>query len=209
MCLIVWQFIDVITQYGGLLWELMSYHYLPLGIFTLCTISIPAFPVLRMWYAGKAGFANLGGITVCFAVPVYYLSLVTFSASLLSYLPASRGGGDYSDASKVVLKLTRDFTRDAVTNLFLEPDSSAGSPANGAALKGKPTVNGAPSNVTPAPSGVFTRQCVWIEETSTALFIANPLDAAGPIGWRKSQADRPTVLAIDRKSILAVEYLHR
>jgi MFS family permease len=199
-------FFYVLREYRDLLWELVTYHPLPFGLFILCTISIPVFPLLRKWYAGKAGFLHLRVVTLCFAIPVYYLSLISFSSSLLGYLPASRGGGDYSVAPQVVLKLNSDFSRDAVTNAFLEVDSPAASPTV-SGLKKKPKTNEAPLDVKPTPSGFLTRRSVLIEETATTFFIANPSDAGGPTEWRKSQANRPTVLAIERKSILAVEYL--
>jgi hypothetical protein len=198
-------FVYVLGEYRDLLWELVTYHPLPFILFILCTISIPAFPLIRKWYAGKEGFLHLRVVTLCFAIPVYYLSLISFSSSLLGYLPASRGGGDYSVAPQVVLKLNNDFSRDAVTNVFLESTPIA-APLAGSGLKKKPKTIEAPLDVKTIPSGFLTRRSVLIEETATTFFIANPSDAGGPTEWRKSQANRPTVLAIERKSVLAVEY---
>jgi hypothetical protein len=197
----------LIWLYHDLIWEMAWYHILPLGTFILCTVAIPAFPVLRKWYAGEAGYPNLGILTVCFAIPVYYLSLVTFSSSMLGYLPASRGGGDYSVAPQVIVKLNKDVSRDAVTSAFLEQDSTTDSPANGGPkLTKKARTNGTTADGKLSPVGFITKRCVLIEETAGGLFIAVPTEAGGPIEWRKSQTKRPAVLAIDKRSILAVEY---
>jgi hypothetical protein len=60
----------------------------------------------------------------------------------------------------------------------------------------------------PPLASIVTLRCILIEETSNALFIAIPSEAGGPQEWRKSQTKRPSVLAIDRKSIVAIKYFH-
>jgi hypothetical protein len=209
VCIFCVEFVILISQYSSLLWEMIANHYLPFGTFILCTISIPAFPILRTWYAGQRGYPNLAALTVCFSIPVYYLGLITFASSMFAYLPANRGGGDYTVAPQVILELNADISRDVVTKEFLEPDAATtNSSAEQAAATKKTQAKTEKSDARPSPPSIVTRRCILIEETANALFIAVPSEAGGPQEWRKSQTKRPSVLAIDRKSIVAIKYFN-
>lgn len=206
-------FYEFCRQYRDLLLELLQTRFLPLSSFVLFVLEISILPKVLRRYSGMAAsysYPRLNILTTCISVPVYYLSLMAFSASVFSYIPAGRGGGDYTSAPLVVVKLKADFTADPSVESIIEAEDAAG-PARsivnqpGRAAKGAKVA----TDLLPALRKGLprTRPCILIEETSGTVVLAEPRDGGGPVEWRKSQNRRPNVIAISRDMIAAMVYL--
>lgn len=181
--LVLYLFYRFAVQYKVIFLEMVRTRYFPLGSFILFTIFIVLLPLLMDWYSGGAKEPNRPGVSalsICMMLPIFYLSLMCFSTAVFSYIPASRGGGDYTVAPIIVIKVKSGLTVDSANARYLEADGQG---------------------------GLRTHPSVLIEETSAAIFIADPNDAGGPAEWRKSQGTRPGVFAIARQNVEAVQYL--
>ena len=201
-------------QYKTLLVELLAERYMPLLSFVVFMLGICVFPSIARWYSVGVvddQQTNINLLTICVTVPLYYFGLMAFSASAFSYIPATRGGGDYTVGPVVVIKLKPEFTPDENVKSILEPqeaptsDQSAGREKKPA--RGQGNALESPAVVMAEKPGRQTRPCILIEELSTGVFVAAPEDGGGPAEWRRSQSRRPNVVAISRDMILAVSYL--
>jgi hypothetical protein len=206
-------FYDFARQYRDLFLELVQTRFLPLSSFVLFVLEISMLPKLLRRYSGMTAshsYTSLNILTTCISVPVYYLSLMAFSASVFSYIPAGRGGGDYTSAPLVVVKLKADFIADPSVESIIEVEGAAG-PTRSIVNQPGTTTKGAKVATDLVPSlrkGLpRTRPCILIEETSGTIVLAEPRDGGGPGEWRKSQSRRPNVIAISRDMIAAVVYL--
>jgi hypothetical protein len=186
---------------------------MPLLGFIVFMIVILQVPHVCKWYAvGVVDEQQTHIITfaICITLPLYYLSLMAFSASVFSYIPATRGGGDYTVGPAVVITLKPGFVPDSSMKDILEqevrftPDAPTGVALGGSDKKGQVGTTERPDA---EKSGWRTRPCILIEETSTGVFVAAPDDGGGPEAWRRLQSNRPTVTAISREMIAAVRYL--
>jgi len=131
---------------------------------------------------------------------MYYLALVGFAHSFFYYIPASRGGGDYTVAPSVCIDLKKEgnLTTAAFTvmvDVFPELLKKEGNPTTAA-------LDAFMKDTSPK---------VLIDENSTTLFVAadhhENEDEGGPCEWRESYLHkRPKVWAIGRESIAAVRY---
>lgn len=139
-------------------------------------------------------------LTVPLVGLMYYLTLVGFAHSFFPYIPANRGGGDYTVAPSVCidLKEERSPTSAAFTvmvDVFPEVLKKEGNPTTAA-------LDAFMKDTSPK---------VLIDENSTTLFVAadhhEDKDEGGPCEWRESYLHkRPKVWAIGRESVAAVRY---
>ena len=119
---------------------------------------------------------------------VYYLAVLSFGLGVYQYIPAGRGGGDFTTASFVVLQLKPDAKS---KSLKLPKWLSADNPNDELKLE-------------------------LIEAGSNSIFVANPWkkipdkgpEESGPRIWRRGRKNRPTVLQISRDQILSIRHLN-
>ncbi len=101
--------------------------WLPWRIFSTGTKQVSAEKHVGMWL-----------LNVCLIVPIYYLSLLTFSHAVFPFIPAVRGGGDYSVAPSVFLYHKNQqfpafphpfiLLEETATTLFVAKPKDAGGP---------------------------------------------------------------------------------
>jgi hypothetical protein len=113
----------------------------------------------------------------CILAATYYLSIISFAYHVYPYIPADKGGGDYTEATLVTIHFQRDA---AVPVKMLELSGVASADSK----QSKPVI--------------------IIEETPTSVYVADPKDAGGPYFWRRGST--PTILQITRSDIATVEY---
>jgi hypothetical protein len=117
-------------------------------------------------------------LTGCLVVPTYYFALIAFSRAVFPFIPAVRGGGDYSVVPRVRVYL-KEHAQTAALGDYLDTTSG---------------------------EGARSKSVILLEETGTTLFVANPDDAGGPCQWRLDPDKRPMVLSISRDVIADVQY---
>lgn len=108
---------------------------------------------------------------------LYFLEINVFALGIYHYIPAAKGGGDFSEG-RVVLRIEKESA------MVLPPDLIA-------ARRG---------------SVFVTRPLVLIETTATAVFVADPATNGGPVMWREGMRRRPSVFEISRDGKVAIEY---
>ena len=115
----------------------------------------------------------------CLVIPTYYFALIAFSRAVFPFIPAVRGGGDYSAAPTVRVYLKEQAQRETL----------------------------GPYLDTTSRQVARTKPIIFLEETATTLFVASPDDAGGPCQWRLDADKKPPVLSINRDAIANVQYL--
>ena len=117
---------------------------------------------------------------------VYFFSVIVFGYRIYHYIPAGKGGGD--------------FTASPLIRVYPTNVSTYGFSIN--------TQNQLPltQNNNPFPDWVFEKELVVIDGTSTSIFVADPEENGGPETWRKKRNCRPIVVEIPRSAIAIIEY---
>jgi len=131
----------------------------------------PALPKMRG--------SHLRVLALCVSAPLYYVLLFSFAHGVFPYISARRGGGDYTDASKVIVYLKGGAGEKLALETYLDPD---------------------------AKGPLRTRELVLIEATSTGYYLADPVEADGPYAWRSTSA-KPRVLFVSRDCIATMRYI--
>ncbi len=122
---------------------------------------------------------------ICVLAAVYYLSAVSFAYRVYPFIPADKGGGDYTEATSVTVRLHEGA---AVPSWILEPPR--------------------PSRTAFSPRDTaLSKPLIIIEETADCVYLADPNDAGGPFGWRRGFI--PTIIQVNRSDIASVVYLSR
>jgi hypothetical protein len=106
----------------------------------------------------------------CELALLYVLAVYAFAYGVYPEIAASRGGGDHTDDSRMILTYS--------------PDLQSSIPIQAQAGNG------------------HSQPLVLLEETPDVLVVADPKDSGGPAAWRTG-AQRPTVMAISRRAVLA------
>jgi hypothetical protein len=117
-------------------------------------------------------------IAVC--VPLYYMSLIFFAHGFYPFMPASRGGGDFTTTSHAIL-----YLKAPASQPFSSDDMVAAGPE----------------------TCVRPRQVVVIADTDSDLFVAESHDNGGPFSWRREWNHRPNILQVRRTDIDRIAYL--
>lgn len=173
-------FVSLLFDYRSVLWEMVVSRTLPLAAYFLFTFLFGWIPWRTSEAAAKlipaAELRTAWILALCLMFPTYYLALMTFSHAVFPFIPAIRGGGDYTVAPIVVVRLRAAVPKEVLGD-YADPEE---------ALKTKPAI--------------------LLEETAAALFIANPADAGGPCEWRSQANRRPQILSVSRDAVATVEY---
>jgi hypothetical protein len=107
--------------------------------------------------------------------PFYYLIVLAFAYGVFPNIPSTRGGGDYSEAPKVVVTLRDPLVLSPPSQRLMAPNSQ---------------------NV--------TIPLVVIEETSWAFYLADPSEAGGPTEWKDIGGRKPELLTLNKTAITTI-----
>ncbi len=108
--------------------------------------------------------------------PILYFIVLGFAYGVMPYIPATRGGGDFTVSPRAVLYFK---------------DSSVPRGLSKILSKEKQTKS--------------TLPLIIISDSSSVIFVADPKDAGGPVEWRKKLRNRPTVYAIQKDLLSHIE----
>jgi hypothetical protein len=156
------------------------------GIYFVFMITLVAILVGRGIYrygqiTDKAYKKTMVSSTALIALPLLYISILSFAHTVYPYIPYEKGGGDYTENPPVYFNF----------NL------------NGATRSGIP--GGVPSEVV---SNNGLSNLIVLDLNSSSVFVANTNDAGGPGSWR-TPTNRPRVFEIRRENISCITYLNR
>jgi hypothetical protein len=166
------EIIDVLVYQRSAFTMLLSFTlllgWLPWTAFSSASrLELPASQHRSLWL-----------LLICLLVPTYYFALVAFSHAIFPFIPAVRGGGDYSAAPRVRVYL-KEQAQGVALGDYLD---------------------------TASPDVTRTKPTILLEETATNLFVAGPDDDGGPCQWRMDRGAKPRVLSISRDAIGNVQY---
>jgi hypothetical protein len=149
------------------------------GVYYVLFISLCFYLAVRT-YVFSSGLQKSEKLKVYVAGAVlisttYFLSVLAFAYRIYPYIPVAKGGGDYTHASRVILRSRPD-------NIWNLPDP----------LFEDPATRTAPS-----------RLLVLIEQTPDAVYVARVDDEGGPSQWRGME-HLPTVMEVSRDELLSI-----
>jgi len=112
---------------------------------------------------------------ICILMPLYYLIALSFSYGLFPFVPATRGGTDYTVGSLAVITMRTPCLSRCDTNNYMDGNDTS--------------------------YGLITKHLLLIEETNEVLYFADPNDSDGPRSWRQGKS-KPHILCISRSDIV-------
>ena len=118
----------------------------------------------------------LWAIGACLLSPLFYLMLLSYAYGVLPFIPAARGGGDYTVSPKAIIQLKPSAT----------------------AANGMPFVSN--------NDKTRTRPLIVIEESSKGIYAADPSDAGGPEEWRVLGGRKPQLVLFSYDIISTIEF---
>ncbi|MBF0548813.1 MAG: hypothetical protein HQM08_30610 [Candidatus Riflebacteria bacterium] len=115
----------------------------------------------------------------CLIIPLFYLMVLAFSYSIFPYIPATRGGGDYSQLPNVVFQIkSKDFKNELNEKYFSVSSSS---------------------------QHLLTVPVILIDETSSFFYIADPNENGGAENWRKNSDSKPEIIGIAKSEVSGIK----
>jgi len=109
------------------------------------------------------------------AGPFLYLVVLSFSYGVYQNIPSTRGGGDYTMAPKVTVT-----------------------------MKVTPTITRSDMKYFSTIDPKVTIPLILIEETSWALYLADPNEAGGPAEWKAIGGRKPEIAIINKSEVLKI-----
>ena len=125
-------------------------------------------------------------LAACVLLAFYYISVFTFGLRIYSYMPASKGGGDYSSVPNIIVGFQG--------SMYSLP---------------KEIINPCYKNLNTSHYSLCSIEMKLIEESSTSIFLAIPEDAGGPTKWREIRGGKPRIYEIRRENIASIVYLNK
>lgn len=108
---------------------------------------------------------------------IFFFVIMVFGYSVYHYIPAAKGGGDFTDARLVSISLKQDSKVQLPDWLFSRTKKDD------------------------------SKALVLIEGATNSIFVADPGEQGGPSNWRRSRACRPRIAEIPRSEIGSLNYL--
>jgi hypothetical protein len=105
----------------------------------------------------------------------YFLSVLAFAYRVYPYIPAAKGGGDYTHSNRVILALEQDDLWNLPEGLFADPSYRT----------------------------TTSESLVLIEQTPDVLYVARDDDEDGPSAWRNMER-LPNVIEISRDELAGI-----
>lgn len=168
-CLDVWFFIDFQGTVTGVQ-PALALAYIGFSILLGVIISTVAIYEQRQTNEGRR--RAIAVLSSAIIGPFLYLVVLSFSYGVFQNIPATRGGGDYTESPKVVLT----FKQKPITSSI---DSKYISPAN----------------------DNMTIPLVLVEETSWAFYLADPTEAGGPAEWKGIGGRKPELFVVNKSEV--------
>ncbi len=104
--------------------------------------------------------------------PLSYILVLSFSYSVFQNIPATRGGGDYTDSPKVTVT-----------------------------FKEKPAITSVDAKYFDVKTEKSTIPLVLIEETSSAFYLADPKENGGATEWKQIGGRKPNIFIANKAEI--------
>jgi hypothetical protein len=163
----------------GLIWAMIQRAVITILVFVLAGVILWRFSGLAARAKDPEDKANLWWVATAIVAGCYLLSVVGFAYSIYPFVPAERGGGNYSHTGLVVVALT---SRNGVPDDLLDRKSGERN-AGGASVTAE---------------YLRTKPLKLIEQTSSWIYVARPEGCEMPAEWR------PTIIALRTDMIASI-----
>jgi len=143
----------------GLLWEMLRHNGYYFLVFLALILFITRRSITQTDKSDSVAFRmGVWAVAGCLIAALYYLSVLTFALRIFPYIPAAKGGGDYSRGGDVVVMFDPSAIKSIPKDLLEDSHDNPSRP-----LK-------------------------VIESTEQSMFFADPTDAGGPEAWRRGDS---------------------
>ena len=168
----VWFFADF-QQTGDQSESYLAVIYLGLCLLFGVIISIAVLYTQRQPNTGRRRAVAVFAAAII--GPFAYIIVLSFSYGVFQNIPATRGGGDYTQSPKVIIT-----------------------------FKDKPATTASDRKYFDQNSEKATIALTLIEETSWAFYLADPIEAGGPLEWKKIGGRKPNIFIANKAEVAKV-----
>jgi len=168
-CLDVWFFFDFKGAASNVQ-PFLALTYLGLCILLGVIVSTIATYVQRQTDDGRRKAVTVFSSAI--VGPFLYLVVLSFSYGIFQNIPATRGGGDYTESPKVVLTFKQPLVTSAGDARYIDAR---------------------------VPS--MTIPLILIEETGWAFYLADPNEAGGPSEWKTIGGRKPAIFVANKLEV--------
>lgn len=138
-------------------------------IFGVMIYTVAAYEKRQNVESRKRAISILAGAVIG---PFFYLVILSFSYGVYQNIPATRGGGDFTDSPKIRLTFKAQQTPSVSDTRYFEKGSN-----------------------------LCTIPLVLIEETNWALYLADPNEGGGPAEWKQIGGRKPQIFIINKSEV--------
>jgi hypothetical protein len=117
------------------------------------------------------------GFCIAILAMLYFFEINAFASGIFHFIPAAKGGGDFTDG-RIVVRLPKESGITLPKELIVTRDSDV----------------------------FVTKNLVLIEASSSSIYVADPTINGGPANWRLKFVNRPPVLEVKRDAKMNIEY---
>lgn len=171
-CLDVWFFLDFRGVVSGIQPSLALAY---IGFSILLGVIISTISIYEQRQSNEGRRRAIAVLSSAIIGPFLYLIVLSFSYGVFQNIPATRGGGDYTESPKVVLT-----------------------------FKEKPQTSSKDARYFDGNSPNMTIPLVLIEETSWAFYLADPKESGGPSEWKSIGGIKPEIFIVNKSIVTKI-----
>jgi len=168
-CLDVWFFLDFKDIVSGVQPSLALAY---IGFSILLGVIISTVSIYERRQTNEGRRRAIIVFSLAAIGPFLYVVVLSFSYGVFQNIPATRGGGDYTDSPKVVLT-----------------------------FKNKPDLSDKDARYFDTHSPNVTIPLILIEETSWGFYLADPAEVGGPSEWKSIGGLKPEIFIVNKSEI--------
>jgi len=168
-CLDVWYFTDFKSTVTGIQ-PALALTYVGFSILLGVMVTTVAIYEKRQEQASRR--KAIAVLSASIIGPFFYLVVLAFSYGVFQNIPATRGGGDYTECPKVVVTMKATPVTSAIDARYFDKTNT-----------------------------LMTIPLILIEETTWAFYLADPQDGGGPIEWKTIGGRKPEILVLNKAEV--------
>ena len=172
----IWFVLDFKGQLSGISLWIVAF-YIGMGLLVGILAAVLFSYVKRQEDNGNR--TALWAIGACLLPPLFYLMLLSYAYGVFPFIPAARGGGDYTISPKVIIHFSPSASGMNMLPLATSADRTQ------------------------------TRPLILIEETNKGFYTADPTDAGGAEEWRTLGGRKPQLIFFSKDAISIMEFESR
>jgi hypothetical protein len=130
---------------------------------------------------------------LCLISVLYYMSALNYAHRVYPYIPAFKGGGDYSEVALATIYFDKDAADILPTDIFTTTNIPASVPNASSTNRQVPVV---------------THPLIILDGTTESVYVALTNSGGGPKEWRKRGGGKPLIYEFRRSLIASIVLLN-